>query len=126
MTDKLTEIDNNELMEEVRARITANSLSEREINNLTFAIIKQTGKCLLCSKMEVINKLMELSDEELQRFLAVRGSAEENIRYLALKQRVITDYQARARNKKTQAELKDLGEASLEDVFTKLDKKSKK
>ena len=41
----------------------------------------------------------------------------------APKQRVIADYQARARSKKTQAELKDLGEASLTDVFTKLDKK---
>ncbi|KLL05038.1 MAG: hypothetical protein MRERV_6c006 [Mycoplasmataceae bacterium RV_VA103A] len=44
----------------------------------------------------------------------------------SLKEQLIAGYKASAKNKKTQAELKDLGEASLTDVFTKLNKKTNK
>jgi hypothetical protein len=68
----------------------------------------------LVSKREVSRFINEAVEEKLQQ------KREE------LRQKLIADYKSNARNKKLKQELRGLEEASLEDVFTKLDRAEKK
>jgi hypothetical protein len=72
----------------------------------------------LVSKREVSRFINEAVEEKLQK--RQQQQKEE------LRQKLIAGYKANARNEKLKKELRGLEEASLEDVFTKLDKAEKK
>ena len=61
-----------------------------------------------------VNRAVEKELSELEREQKREGEQ--------LRQQLIEDYKSNARNKKFQKELKVLEEASLEDVFSKLEK----
>ncbi|MCE8162717.1 MAG: hypothetical protein I3273_01910 [Candidatus Moeniiplasma glomeromycotorum] len=109
-TERLEKVQNNELLKEVQNRIITNSLSENEINVLTFTLIKKTGKCFFCGKIEEASKLMEikLNEEEVKRILATkwwnelkRNSKERSQR----EQELIASYKRIASNQELQKEL---------------------
>jgi len=72
----------------------------------------------LVSKREISRFINEAVEEKLQQ--KQQQKREE------LRQKLIAGYKANARNEKLKKELRGLEEASLEDVFTKLDKTEKK
>lgn len=72
----------------------------------------------LVSKREVSRFINEAVEEKLQQ--RQQQKREE------LRQKLIAGYKSNARNKKLKKELQGLEEASLEDVFTKLDKTEQK
>ena len=65
---------NRELVKELQNRIITNSLSKSEIDNLTFTLVKKTGKCFFCGRIEEVSKLAEiiLNEEEVKRLLAIK------------------------------------------------------
>ncbi|RIA80129.1 hypothetical protein C1645_839256 [Glomus cerebriforme] len=67
--NRISKTHSKELIKEVQNRIVEHSLSESEINDLTFTIIRETGRCFLCGKIEEVSKLREikLSEEEFKK-----------------------------------------------------------
>jgi hypothetical protein len=72
----------------------------------------------LVSKREISRFINEAVEEKLQQ--KQQQKKEE------LRQKLIADYKDNARNEKLKKELRGLEEASLEDVFTKLNKAEKR
>jgi hypothetical protein len=76
---------------------------------------------------ETYSKIKNLiSKREISRF--INEAVEEKLRQKReeLRQKLIAGYKSNARNEKLKKELRGLEEASLEDVFTKLDKAEKR